>query len=135
MQHPDETLANISLENEMKHLEHILETYMYDHCNMCNILIYFCNIQRKTSETLETYSCNMGFASTNGGTPVRRSTAAHGPHCAVVARTTRRRPRHHTNLVPLACLLEHPSWRRPRRGGSTVEAGEADWAQWEMWRG
>jgi hypothetical protein len=47
MQHRDETLANIRLENEMKHLEHILKTHMYSHCNMCNIPIYFCNIQMK----------------------------------------------------------------------------------------
>ena len=52
----------------------------------------------------------MGFAWTNGGTPVRRSTAVHGPRCAAVARATRRWARRHTNLVPLACLLEHPLW-------------------------
>ena len=72
MQYPDETLANIRLENEMKHLEHTLETYVYSHCNMCNISIYFCNIKikhlqhpGKISEILETYSYNMGFAWTN----------------------------------------------------------------------
>jgi hypothetical protein len=60
---------------------------------MCNILIYFCNIKikqlqdlDKTSKTLETYPCNMGFAWTNGGTPARRSMAAHGPRCAAAAR-------------------------------------------------
>jgi hypothetical protein len=49
----------------MKHLEHTLETYMYSHCHMSNIPIYFCNIGKKnlqhiskTSETLETYVCN-----------------------------------------------------------------------------
>ena len=69
MQHPDKTLANIRRENEMKHLEHKLETYMYSHCNTCNIPIYFCNIKMKhlqhldeTSETLETYFYSMGFA-------------------------------------------------------------------------
>ena len=44
MQHPDETLAKIRLENEMKHVEHTLETYVYSHCNMCNIMFYFYNI-------------------------------------------------------------------------------------------
>jgi hypothetical protein len=29
MQHLDETLATIRLENEMKYLEHTLETYVY----------------------------------------------------------------------------------------------------------
>jgi hypothetical protein len=69
MQHPDKTLANIRLENEMEHLEHTLEIYVYSHCNICNILIYFYNIKmkrlqhpNKTFETLQTYSCNMDFA-------------------------------------------------------------------------
>jgi hypothetical protein len=40
---------------------------MYNHCNICNILIYFCNIRMKhlkhtygTYEILETYAHNMG---------------------------------------------------------------------------
>jgi hypothetical protein len=53
----------------------------------------------------------MGFASTNGGTLARRSTAAHGPRCAAAARATRRQARNHTNLVLLTCLLENPLWR------------------------
>jgi hypothetical protein len=68
MQHPDETLANICMEKQIKHSEHTLETYMYSHCNICNIPIHFCNIKMKhlqhpdkTSETLETYLCNMSF--------------------------------------------------------------------------
>ena len=51
----------------MKHLKQTLATYMYSHCNICNIPIYFCNIQMKhlqhTSETyerIETYVCNIG---------------------------------------------------------------------------
>jgi hypothetical protein len=28
----------------MKYLEHTLELYVYNHYNMCNIPIYFCNI-------------------------------------------------------------------------------------------
>jgi hypothetical protein len=89
-------LQHIRLE-KMKHLEHTLETYVYSHCNMCNVPIYFCNIKMKhlqhpdeTSETLETYSYNMGFAWTNGGTLMLRSTAAHKPCCVAVARVTRR---------------------------------------------
>ena len=49
-------------------MEHTIETYVYSHCNMCNILIYFCNIDIKhlqhtseTSEILETNACNMHF--------------------------------------------------------------------------
>ena len=45
-QHPDENTCNIRL-IQMKHLEHTLETYVYNHCNMCNIPIYFCNIDIK----------------------------------------------------------------------------------------
>ena len=59
--------CNIRLE-QMKYLEHIIETYVYSYYNMCNIPIYFCNIdiqhlQRtsETSEALETYYCNMRF--------------------------------------------------------------------------
>ena len=38
--------CNIYLE-QMKHLKHTLETYVYNHYNMCNVAIYFCNIQTK----------------------------------------------------------------------------------------
>jgi hypothetical protein len=31
----------------MKQSEHTLETYVYNHCNMCNISIYFCNTDIK----------------------------------------------------------------------------------------
>jgi hypothetical protein len=102
----------------MKHLERTLEAYMYSHCSMSNIPVYFCNIKikhsqhlDKTLKTLETYSCNMGFACMNGGTPARRSTTAHGPRCATATWATRRWARLHMNLVSLACLLDHPSWR------------------------
>ena len=49
----------------MKHLEQTLATYVYSHCSICNIPIYFCNTDIKhlqhTSETSETYVCNMRF--------------------------------------------------------------------------
>jgi hypothetical protein len=45
----------------MKYLEQTLATYVYSNCNICSILIYFCNIHMKhfqhtskTSETLAT---------------------------------------------------------------------------------
>jgi hypothetical protein len=31
---------------QMKHVEHTLETYVYSHCNICNIRP-FCNIKTK----------------------------------------------------------------------------------------
>jgi hypothetical protein len=51
----------------MKYLGYTLETYMYSHYNMCNIPIYFCNIniQRlqhislKLLKHFELYICNM----------------------------------------------------------------------------
>jgi hypothetical protein len=53
----------------MKHLEQTVATYVYSLCNVCNILIYFCNIHMKhlqytseTSETLKTYACNMRWS-------------------------------------------------------------------------
>jgi hypothetical protein len=46
----------------MKYLKHTHETYVHSHCN---ISIYFCNTDTKhlqyTSETPETYVCNMCF--------------------------------------------------------------------------
>jgi hypothetical protein len=64
IKHPDNT-CNVRLKKQMKHLEEMFATYVYSHCNIFNILIYFCNIQIKhlqhTSETLETYVCNMCF--------------------------------------------------------------------------
>jgi hypothetical protein len=57
---------NIRLE-QMKYLGHTLETYVYSHYNMCNILIYFYNIYiqhlQHTSEIFETYYCTMCFES------------------------------------------------------------------------
>jgi hypothetical protein len=51
----------------MKHLKQTLAAYVYSHCNICNIPIYFYNIYMKhlqhtseTSATIETYVCNMG---------------------------------------------------------------------------
>jgi hypothetical protein len=43
----------------------LFATYVYNHCKICNIPIYFCNIYLKhfqhTFETLETYACHMRF--------------------------------------------------------------------------
>jgi hypothetical protein len=50
---------------QIKYLEYTFEIYVYSHCNMCNIPIYFCNTDtnhlQHTSETPETYVCNMRF--------------------------------------------------------------------------
>jgi hypothetical protein len=50
----------------MKHWKHTFATYMYTHCDICSIPIYFCNIHTKhlqhaseASETLETYASNI----------------------------------------------------------------------------
>jgi hypothetical protein len=63
MQHSNKHTFNIRLKKQMKYLDQTL-----DHCNMYNIAIYFYNIHMKhlqntykTSETNETYSCNMRF--------------------------------------------------------------------------
>jgi hypothetical protein len=52
----------------LQHPYKTLATYVYSYYNICNIPIYFCNIdiqhlQRisETSETLEIYSCNIRF--------------------------------------------------------------------------
>jgi hypothetical protein len=64
MKHPNKYTCNIRLKKQMKHLEQTLATYVYNHCNMCNIPFYFFNIHMKylqhtseTSETLEIYAC------------------------------------------------------------------------------
>ena len=53
-------------EKQVKHWEQKIITYVYNHCNICNISIYFCNINMKhlqhisqTSETLKTDAYNM----------------------------------------------------------------------------
>jgi hypothetical protein len=58
--------CNIPLKKQMKHWRHTLATYVYNHCNICNIPIYFCNIRvkqlkhtSKASETFQIYTCNM----------------------------------------------------------------------------
>jgi hypothetical protein len=68
MQHPNKHTCNIRLEKYMKHWEHKLTTCIYNHCNICSILIYFCNIRMKhlqhiseALKTLEIYVCNMRF--------------------------------------------------------------------------
>jgi hypothetical protein len=81
MQHICEIICNIGIKQhkcntQIKHVQHSSETaetfgqtlaiYVYSHCNICNIQIYFCNIHKKhlqhafkTPETFETYACNM----------------------------------------------------------------------------
>jgi hypothetical protein len=51
-----------------KHLEHTLQIYVYSYRKICNIAIYFCNIDIKylqhisdISETLKIYICNLQF--------------------------------------------------------------------------
>jgi hypothetical protein len=59
MQYPNKHTCNIHLEKIDETMEQKLETYVYNHCNICNIPIHFCNIHMKhlqptykTSETL-----------------------------------------------------------------------------------
>jgi hypothetical protein len=95
LQYPDKTLATFVW--QMKHLEHTIETYVYSHYNMCNILIYFCNIDiqhlQHTSKTSETLAiCAFSLACTcclakwrlidmelNAGTKLE-ATEWHGDH-------------------------------------------------------
>jgi hypothetical protein len=63
------TFANIR-NTHIKHMNICVKdkhtcNYVYNHSNICNIPIYFCNIHLKllqyTSETLKIYTCNMRF--------------------------------------------------------------------------
>jgi hypothetical protein len=56
-------------ETQMIQWEQMLATYVYSYCNICNIPIYFCNIDLKhlqhtaeTCEILEMYASNMCFS-------------------------------------------------------------------------
>ena len=70
MQHPNKTHLQHTSEKTYETLEHKLATYVYNHCDICNIPIYFCNIHIKylqhayeTPETLKhtlaTHACNI----------------------------------------------------------------------------
>jgi hypothetical protein len=70
---------------QIKHLEQTLTTYVYSHCNICNIPIYFCNIHIKqlqhtseTSETFKTYACNLRFQQKAGRRVAERGRGASG---------------------------------------------------------
>ena len=73
---------------QIKHWEHKLVTYVYNHCNICNILIYFCNIHIKhlqhtyeTSERLKRLKhafCNVREAEAGRFQPSRSEPAASG---------------------------------------------------------
>ena len=123
-QHPDENTSNIRL-IQMKHLEHTLETYEYSHYNMCNIPIYFCNIDiqhlQHISETLKTYSYNMRFQHTIylllGRTEARRREA----RSRGVAREGRGMPTAGWLLAPASgCAATDELLRGSRRKGERV---------------
>jgi hypothetical protein len=61
----DKNTCNIHVKKQMKHCEQKLATYVYNHCNICDISLYFCNTHKKhlqhTSKTLEAEACNMCF--------------------------------------------------------------------------
>jgi hypothetical protein len=61
MQYLDKHTCNMP-EKQMKHYEQKLATYVQNHCNICNVLIYFYNIHMKHLQC--TYDkhvfCNMG---------------------------------------------------------------------------
>jgi hypothetical protein len=114
----DETLANICLENEMNHLKHTLETYVYSHHNMCNIPIYFatsrwntCNIQMKHLKHLKHTLATWALL---GRTEARRR-GGRWRHMELVVRQRRRLLADQCGITrissPLVCLLEHPSWK------------------------
>jgi hypothetical protein len=56
---------------QMKQWKQTLTRYVYNHCNICNTMIYFCNTHMKhlqhTSETSEIDNCNMHFQQTLAG--------------------------------------------------------------------
>jgi hypothetical protein len=97
----------------MKHLEHTVETYVYSHCNTCNIKIYFWNIYIKhlqhTSETPETYVCNMLFQHKH----LHAAWQMEARRCVEVT----------TVLVEARSSLAHRAWRRHTKGQVGGEHG------------
>jgi hypothetical protein len=67
----------------MKYLEQMFATYVYSHCNICNIQIYFCNIHMKhlqhTSETLKNIRSKHALSANPGRRVGGRSTAQQNP--------------------------------------------------------
>jgi hypothetical protein len=73
--------------------------YVYNHCNIRNISIYFCNIYLKLlqhtfkiSEALETYACNMLFSTLFRTTQSRMETAGSGQPATEEGDTAWQRP-------------------------------------------
>jgi hypothetical protein len=70
-------------------------TLVYNHCNICNIPIYFCNVYMEhlqhtsdTSKTLETYSCNISFQRNICLLLGRLKARRRGARCRRVARSS-----------------------------------------------
>ena len=66
MQHASELKKSMHVKEQMKYWRQTLTTYVYNHCNICNIPIYFCNIgikqlqhTSKITKIFELYTCNM----------------------------------------------------------------------------
>jgi hypothetical protein len=97
----------------MKHLEHTLTTYMYNHCNICNIQIK--HLQH-TSKTHEIYACNIRFQRNIYLLLGRMEARRRETRCRGVARAGCQwagRCSAHSKW-PLR-------WRRPRRGALGLE--------------
>jgi hypothetical protein len=47
------------IQKQVKHLEHMRATYVYSHCNICNIQTKHLQHTSETGETFGTYTCNI----------------------------------------------------------------------------
>lgn len=121
----------------MKHWEQKLATYAYNYCSICDIPIYFCNIRMKdlqhpdeTSETLETYSCNMCFQRAMSPCSLVDLLGGLGKHLLGNLGEHLCKVREHLlgglGSAPLTSTCLAPGWaarrRRPRRVDAVVQA-------------
>jgi hypothetical protein len=137
----------------MKYLEYILKTYVYSHCNMCNIPIYFGNIDityNISLKHLKHLKHMLAICAFSAMSPccldewrlvVAELDTGAEPWTSAAVRSSPVRQRREQlagraapqEAPPLTCLLEHLSWRLagsvewPQRANAAVEA--AQWRQ------
>jgi hypothetical protein len=108
LQHTSETyvynhcnICNIRLK-QLKHLKHTLATYVYNHCNICNIKIKHLQHTSETTETFETYTCNIQYNHCN----ICNIQIKHLQHTSETAKTYTRNIR----VQPLQHMQHRRSW-------------------------
>jgi hypothetical protein len=111
----DKHFCNIYPKKQMKHWEQKVATYVYNHCNICNIPIYFYNIHMKhfqhTYETSETLAfCNMGEARAGRIQPLRSEPLTSGSTRAPPASVPATARKHRRSRERMVAGGRPPRW-------------------------